>query len=546
MPRKLSINEMYILAKSRNGKCLSKKYVDNRTDLKWECENKHVWKARPGNVKNGTWCPFCAAKKKADKKKYTIQDMQIIANEKGGECLSTEIIDAKTHLKWRCSKGHIWYAIPYGIKKKGWWCPICSGKAKLSLSKMKEVAESRLGKCLSKKYVNTDTKLEWECKEGHRWFAKYDNIRLGQWCPVCKISYSEEICRITFEEIFGDKFIKVRPSWLRNDRGNLMELDGYSKKFNIAFEYQGEQHFKKNRYNKNNKEVLKIRIKDDKRKKLLCSKNKIHLIIITYLDNLENLPLKIKEEMLKFKISIKSINFNKKIDFDKIYRNRNFIEEMNNLAKKNEGICLSKKYFDAKTKYKWRCKNNHIFKTTLDTVKKGSWCRLCGFKKTANSKKLGIELMNSLAKNNGGKCLSEIYYDIDTKLEWQCKKGHIWKTTPYVVKTGSWCPECSGTKKLTIDILRDIAETYGGELLSKKYINNHSKLKWKCMNGHTWFNTSKKVKNLNKWCPECEKIKKTKKNNQILEFLNKGFTDKQAAKKFSCSESKIYKLKNSL
>ena len=66
------------------------------------------------------------------------------------------------------------------------------------------------------------------------------------------------------------------------------------------------------------------------------------------------------------------------------------------------------------------------------------------------------------------------------------------------------------------------------------------------MNGHIWYNTSKKVKNLNKWCPECEKIKKTKKNNQILEFLNKGFTDKQAAKKFSCSVSQIYKLKNSL
>jgi len=32
---------------------------------------------------------------------------------------------------------------------------------------MQQVAKKRGGKCLSEKYVNAKTKLEWECRKGH-------------------------------------------------------------------------------------------------------------------------------------------------------------------------------------------------------------------------------------------------------------------------------------------------------------------------------------------------------------------------------------------
>ena len=42
------------------------------------------------------------------------------------------------------------------------------------------------GRCLSKSYINAKTKLEWECSEGHRWWATPSNIRhIGTWCPKC-------------------------------------------------------------------------------------------------------------------------------------------------------------------------------------------------------------------------------------------------------------------------------------------------------------------------------------------------------------------------
>ena len=88
--------------------------------------------------------------------KLTIEEMQEIAKERGGICLSKEYFGAHTKLTWQCSKGHAWEAQPTSVKHRGDWCPTCSGKAKLSIEKMREVAELRGGKCLSKKYMFSD------------------------------------------------------------------------------------------------------------------------------------------------------------------------------------------------------------------------------------------------------------------------------------------------------------------------------------------------------------------------------------------------------
>ena len=50
-----------------------------------------------------------------------------------------------------------------------------------------------------------------------------------------------------------------------------MELDGYSEKLKIGFEYQGKQHFKLTYYSKNQK-ILKERILDDKLKARICKR----------------------------------------------------------------------------------------------------------------------------------------------------------------------------------------------------------------------------------------------------------------------------------
>ena len=58
--------------------------------------------------------------------------------------------------------------------------------AKLTIEEMRELAESRGGKCLSEKYVNACTKLHWQCAKGHEWEATPGNVKNAHtWCPVC-------------------------------------------------------------------------------------------------------------------------------------------------------------------------------------------------------------------------------------------------------------------------------------------------------------------------------------------------------------------------
>ena len=116
---------MYKLAENRGGKCLSNKYINNCTKLQWQCKEGHVWNSTPSSIKNGSWCTICSIKHVADKQKLTIEEMQEIAESREGKCLSKEYINTRTKLQWKCKEGHIWLALSCNIKK-GSWCPICS------------------------------------------------------------------------------------------------------------------------------------------------------------------------------------------------------------------------------------------------------------------------------------------------------------------------------------------------------------------------------------------------------------------------------------
>lgn len=178
----LTIEEMQGLAVKQDGKCLSKKYINNHAKLLWQCAKGHQWRAKPNDIKTGHWCPHCAGMAP-----LTIEEMQRIAASRGGKCLSKKYINGYTKLKWQCKNGHIWMASPSNIKTGGYWCPFCSGKAKHTLREMLGLAKSRGGKCLSNKYVNIYTKLEWQCDKKHKWSASPGKVLRGSWCPVCAV-----------------------------------------------------------------------------------------------------------------------------------------------------------------------------------------------------------------------------------------------------------------------------------------------------------------------------------------------------------------------
>lgn len=127
--------------KDRRGKCLSDKYINSQTNLKWQCKERHIWKAAPVQVKSGSWCLKCYFKKMADMqrgKRLTIEEMQKIAEDRGGKCLSDKYVSAHFKLKWQCSKGHIWESPSHSVRNRGTWCPICGHEKNKKIKKKTE------------------------------------------------------------------------------------------------------------------------------------------------------------------------------------------------------------------------------------------------------------------------------------------------------------------------------------------------------------------------------------------------------------------------
>ena len=177
------IKQLQRLAKNRGGRCLSLTYKNSVTKLKWQCAKDHQWEALPGNIKQGTWCPYCSGKMK-----LTIEEMRRLAEKHNGKCLSDKYHGAHTRLVWKCRVGHQWVATPASIKQ-GTWCPTCaktsSPSAKKTISDMQSAAGERDGKCLSTTYEGANKKLLWQCEIGHQWLAYPKSIRQGSWCPKC-------------------------------------------------------------------------------------------------------------------------------------------------------------------------------------------------------------------------------------------------------------------------------------------------------------------------------------------------------------------------
>lgn len=547
------------LAKEKGGTCLSKEYTRSRDKLKWKCENGHIFELAPRVIFNKKWwCPACFPRKN---RRHTIESLKKdaenigwkllsseykggnvkhnfmcdrghekemtpeqflrkpictvcsgkpplltitifkkIAIERGGRCLSKKYEGQKRKLDFVCGKGHQFSSNPSSVKDKNTWCPKCNSAPKGTIEEMREIAKWRGGRCLSIEYNGSGKKLEWQCKENHpSWLARPRDIKHKSWCPHCK-NKQETKCRYIFEKLLGTNFQKTRKIL-----GNRLELDGYSEKERLAFEYNGVQHYEQGRLLTNTLKKLDEIKKRDEEKVEVCKKKGIELIVIPFKEanSEQNLIEFIKAELTKRKKTFK--NFTHKNLMQDFYKTHSVLDEIKKLVESKGGHLLSNIYENTDTKLKVKCVENHIWETSNHKLRSGYWCKKC-----YGNEKLTIEEMHEIAKINKGKCLSKVYINNTTPLLWECEFGHQWSAQPDNVKQGgTWCPDCSGKKKRTIEEMHEIAKSKEGECLSNEYINNTTKLKWKCEKGHIWSAPAKNIQTY--WCLECSKeLKKQK------------------------------------
>ena len=505
-----TVEMMRKVAAKKGGECLSAVYRNTVTKLRWRCQHGHEWESVPGSIlgsggNKGTWCPICAGRLS---KKDALSELAKLAVKRGGLLLSTKYRDAHGKLQWRCAKGHEWKAIADGVKRGG-WCPVCSGRVPLTLKDMQIAAARYGGKCLSSHYENIDSPLRWRCAEGHEWEADPYPVRSGHWCPVCSQGVSERICRAIIERITGAKFSKQRPGWLKNSRGNQMELDGYAESMGVAFEYHGPQHYRVLPFFHRGDKHLALRQQDDALKRKLCREHGLALIEIPHDVPHQGLQKYLTESLDRLSGKLNLVQNREVIDIRQLdVWNRKRIEEMRAIATARGGKCLSDFYINNNTKLRWHCSKGHEWEAVPGSIKSGSWCGICGDKRAGRKRAHTVEEMRALAVSRGGTCLSTNYTSSKDRLRWRCAKGHEWEAAANPVIAGHWCPKCGFEKiarlfALTIEDMREAARKKGGECLSTTYENNRSRLRWRCSKGHEWEAIGNSIRN-GTWCPRCK------------------------------------------
>lgn len=216
------------LVSDRGGVLLSKTYEPGAVHVR--CALGHEWVTRGGRLREGSWCPKCSHR-------HTIEEMRLLAEARGGRCVSRRYEGNYEPLTWACAEGHRFRLTPQVVQRDQ-WCPVCR-RAGGSLGRALKLIEQRGGELLSRGKLLAKRPLELRCQQGHTWTALAAAIVGGRWCPHCakrrtamevlqaraaehggrcvSSKYRDQLSRLTWECAEGHRF-EMRPLDVRRGR----------------------------------------------------------------------------------------------------------------------------------------------------------------------------------------------------------------------------------------------------------------------------------------------------------------------------------------
>lgn len=448
-----------------------------------------------------------------------------------------------------CSNGHTWTSrisvvlSPDRIKRPSKGCPTCANE--IQLKNALELANNQLpdGYSIIDSYIRTDLRrsvrsYKVRCNNGHEYQRDGGRFEDGA-CPKCNENtfVGQERVRAIFELAFEQKFEKMKPEWLKNPiTSRSLELDGYCEALQMAFEYQGRQHFSDSTQFAGE---LEEQIKRDQEKEVQCKALGIQLIKI-------NQPRSYKKEKfiqsviedcknqgidLESKLKGKDVNFNHINDTNTVINNLNKFKEYVDQTKNK---LLSQIVATMEDELEFECDKGHYFKMNGLKFKaiynktnkmREMACATCfEIEQPQRAREqINIQSCHHLANQLGFKCLSKDYQNVNTMLEWTCDHGHSFTKTYRQMdrnKTGAFCPKCVEQKidtsyllkklenknehslitknasgeKIDIGWLNQFLDGSECELVGGKYLGMDIKHDFKCSKGHSFSSTISSLK----------------------------------------------------
>jgi hypothetical protein len=382
---------MVSLAGARGGQCLSTLYVNSTVPLLWQCSAGHRWIAVPATIQKGSWCPTCAGVRR-----LTLEQMQQIAESRGGSCLSESYRNTATKLEWCCSAGHEWTATPLQIKK-GHWCPFCARVAPLTLQELRGIAVRKGGQCLSHEYLSSSKPLRWKCAVGHEWTVRPSSVKAGSWCPVC--AHNQKLKLEEMQEIAKDRGGECLSTTYRNGRTPLLWVcgEGHCWKAcpaNVKSGTRRKGTWCRECYNGRRRFHAKHRI--DTMRELAVARGGTCLST-EYVSSKSKL---IWQCMVGHRWQALPTSVVQGTWCPICARNRPLgLPLLQEIAASRGGVCLSREYLNERAALWWACGDGHQWNATPNKVKRGSWCPECaGIRKRSKWTRKGTGRMTEFTR----------------------------------------------------------------------------------------------------------------------------------------------------
>lgn len=253
-------------------------YKNNEIKITIICKNKHCFHQKPKSHLTGSGCPHCAGCGIIDLEEFINR-----AREKHGNKYDYSFVDYKksqSKVIIICKEHGQFIQTPNShLVRSG--CPKCAGVGKINWNEFIDRAKEKHGELYDYSLVNfkliTD-KIEIICKK-HNKFIQIAHAHLrGNGCPICSNSKLERKVLSEFEEIYPEISIEqfYKPKWL-----GRQHLDFCLPNYKIGIECQGVQHYRSVDIFGGEKNFVKQKINDEKKRKL-CIENNFHLIEIPY------------------------------------------------------------------------------------------------------------------------------------------------------------------------------------------------------------------------------------------------------------------------
>ena len=508
----------------------------------WKCSKGHNWQAIIQSRNKGNGCPYCSGRfaVKGENDLQTVN--QTLAKEwnydKNNGLTPIDVLpNSGKKVWWKCSKGHEWQAT-INHRNTGCGCPICNSERKTSLPEYailyylkkhnlesihlykekgyeldvyipsKRIAIEYDGYLWHKSKTKKDLEKNQKCKK--------DGItlyRIREGLPPLNDSSIDFVVQkdqkdLSFmlekvlSEIIGmDIFVD-----LKRDAIAIENLREYTEKENSLL-YSNPELSKEWNYEKNgNLKPEHFVTNSGKKVWWRCSKGHEWQATIDSRNNGNGCPYCSGRYAVKGTNDLKTVN-------------PSLANEWN--YEKNNGLTPADVLPNSAKEVWWKCKNGHVWRTTIKSRNKGAGCPYC----TGNKVLKGyndLQTINPSIANewnyekNNGLTPTDVLPSSGKKVWWKCSKGHEWQAIIQGRNKGASCPYCSG--RYAIKGLNDLQtvnpvlakewnyEKNNGLTPANVLPNSNKIVWWKCNKGHEW-QMKIQTRNNGTGCPICRKEK---------------------------------------